>query len=292
MTLPPQRKPFAYVRKPLKGASSQREAEAQPAARPHGVRIGPFVHPTLSRDLCSVTESARGHASLLHAGTGRFQAMPRVGPSGRRRPCAVRPAGQRKRSAVSSATYRTLLRIPGAAAFFLTATTGRLSIAMSSLGIMWLVHNRTGSYAVAGLVTGRFAVSEATSGPQLARLIDRFGQTPVLPPVLLAHAAAVVTLLTLVESGSPHGLMTARVPQGLPARQRCPGARWTRTAHKGASRSLRRAPSRWPCRPRSGHALCGHAGSAPGSRLAHRRGRHSSTGRCGARVRGDRKSVV
>lgn len=117
---------------------------------------------------------------------------------------------------------------------------------MSSLGIMWLVHNRTGSYAVAGLVTGRFAVSEALSGPQLARLIDRFGQAPVLPPVLLAHATAVVTLLTLLESGSPHGLMTARVPQGLPPRQRCPGARWTRTAHRGASRSLRRPPSRWP----------------------------------------------
>ncbi len=46
-----------------------------------------------------------------------------------------------------SATYLTLLRIPGAVAFFLTATTGRLGIAMTSLGIIWLVHGRTGSYA-------------------------------------------------------------------------------------------------------------------------------------------------
>ena len=110
---------------------------------------------------------------------------------------------------MSSATYRTLLRLPGAAAFFLTAAVGRVGIAMTGLGIVWLVHARTGSYATAGLVTGGFAVAEAVAGPQLARLIDRFGQTRVLPPALLAHAAAVATLLALVAAGTPDWLMTA-----------------------------------------------------------------------------------
>lgn len=110
---------------------------------------------------------------------------------------------------MSSATYRTLLRAPGAAAFFLTAAVGRVGIAMTSLGIVWLVHARTGSYAAAGLVTGGFAVAEAMAGPQLARLADRFGQTRVLPPALLAHAAAVAALLALVAAGTPDWLMTA-----------------------------------------------------------------------------------
>jgi len=110
---------------------------------------------------------------------------------------------------MSSASYRTLLRAPGAAAFFLTAAAGRVGIAMTSLGIVWLVHARTGSYATAGLVTGGFAVAEAVAGPQLARLIDRFGQSRVLPPALLAHAAAVATLLALVAVGTPDWLMTA-----------------------------------------------------------------------------------
>jgi len=101
------------------------------------------------------------------------------------------------------------LRTPGAAAFFLTAAVGRVGIAMTSLGIIWLVHARTGSYATAGLVTGGFAVAEAVAGPQLARLIDRFGQSRVLPPVLLAHAAAVAALLALVAAGTPDWLMTA-----------------------------------------------------------------------------------
>ncbi|MFI7364392.1 MFS transporter [Streptomyces sp. NPDC050149] len=131
---------------------------------------------------------------------------------------------------MSSATYRTLLRTPGAAAFFLTATTGRLGIAMTGLGIIWLVHDRTGSYAAAGLVTGGFAVAEALAGPQLARLIDRFGQTRVLPPVLLAHATAVVTLLTLVENGSPRGLLTAAgvlVGATIPQLGALSAARWS-----------------------------------------------------------------
>src|ERR1700722_4627366 len=91
---------------------------------------------------------------------------------------------------MSSATYRTLLRGPGAAAFFLTAAVGRVGIAMTSLGIVWLVHASTGSYAAAGLIA-------------------RFGQTRVLPPVLLAHAGAVATLLALVAAGGPDWLMTA-----------------------------------------------------------------------------------
>jgi Major Facilitator Superfamily len=110
---------------------------------------------------------------------------------------------------MSSATYRTVLRAPGAASFFLTAAVGRVGIAMTSLGLVWLVHSKTGSYATAGLVTGAFAVAEAVAGPQLARLIDRFGQRRVLPPALLAHAAAVAILLTLVAAGTTDCVMMA-----------------------------------------------------------------------------------
>jgi hypothetical protein len=110
---------------------------------------------------------------------------------------------------MSSASYRTLLRAPGAAAFFFTAAAGRVGIAMTGLGIVWLVHARTGSYATAGLVTGGFAVAEAVTGPQVARLVDRFGQGRVLRPVLLAHAAAVAVLLVLVAARVPDWLMAA-----------------------------------------------------------------------------------
>ncbi|MFJ9900997.1 MFS transporter [Streptomyces sp. NPDC091280] len=95
----------------------------------------------------------------------------------------------------ASTNYRTLLRTSGAAAFFFPAALGRLGIAMTGIGIVWLVHTRTGSYAAAGLVTGGFAVADAVAGPQIGRLVDRFGQTRVLPCALGAHAGAVALLL-------------------------------------------------------------------------------------------------
>ncbi|WP_348541524.1 MFS transporter [Streptomyces sp. SAI-133] len=95
----------------------------------------------------------------------------------------------------ASANYRTLLCTSGAWAFFLPAAVGRLGIAMTGIGIVWLVHARTGSYAAAGLVTGGFAVADAVAGPQIGRLVDRFGQARVLYCVLSAHAGAMGLLL-------------------------------------------------------------------------------------------------
>ena len=142
---------------------------------------------------------------------------------------------------MSSATYRTLLRAPGAAPFFLTAAVGRIGIAMTSLGIVWLVHARTGSYATAGLVTGGFAVAQAAAGPQLARLTDRFGQTRALPPVLLAHAATVAALLALVSAGTPDWLMTAGgvlVGATIPQLGALSAARWAALLHDERSAAL------------------------------------------------------
>jgi predicted MFS family arabinose efflux permease len=112
--------------------------------------------------------------------------------------------------------YRSLLRTPGAAAFFLTATIGRVGIAMTGLGLVWLLHARTGSYTTAGLATAGFALAEALVGPQVARLIDRFGQTVVLPFCLLAHGIAVAgvlmstTQLTAIAASTCAG---AAIPQ-------------------------------------------------------------------------------
>jgi MFS family permease len=91
--------------------------------------------------------------------------------------------------------YRPLLRTPGAAAFFLTAGVGRVGIAMTGLGLVWLLHARTGCYGAAGLATAGFSLAEALIGPHLARLVDRFGQGRVLPLCLLAHGAAIAGVL-------------------------------------------------------------------------------------------------
>lgn len=119
-----------------------------------------------------------------------------------------------------SASYRSALRAPGAAAFFLAAVPARIGVAMTGLGIVWLVHAGTGSFGAAGLVTGAFAVAETLVGPLTAKLMDRFGQPRVLVPLLCAHAAAIGALVALARTGAPvlpltaAGLATgATVPQ-------------------------------------------------------------------------------
>jgi hypothetical protein len=120
---------------------------------------------------------------------------------------------------VSLASYRTLLRAPGAAAFFLTAAAGRVGIAMTSLGIVWLVHARTGSYTTAamqisvtafaaghgaaGTAAALFTVSSCAS--LLAGWMYGLRQWPTAPRVQLALAAAGLAIgcLPLLVAGSP-----------------------------------------------------------------------------------------
>jgi hypothetical protein len=131
---------------------------------------------------------------------------------------------------VASATYLTLLRLPGAAAFFLSSTAGRVGIAMTSLGAVWLVHDATGSYARAGLVAACLAVAGAAAAPQLAWLIDRRGQRRVLPPVLIAHAGAVGTLLVLAYADAPAAALAiggTLVGASIPQLGALSAARWS-----------------------------------------------------------------
>lgn len=122
-------------------------------------------------------------------------------------------------------SYRHLLRTRGAAAFFLTAAVGRVGIAMTGLGLVWLLHARTGSYGTAGLAGAGFAVAEALAGPQVARLVDRYGQTRVLPAALLAHGTAVAGVLA---AGTPAAAVVAATCAGaaVPQLGALSAARW------------------------------------------------------------------
>ncbi|MEU5252670.1 MFS transporter [Streptomyces longwoodensis] len=141
------------------------------------------------------------------------------------------------------ANYRILLRTPGAAAFFLPAAVGRLGIAMTGIGLVWLMHARTGSYAAAGIVTGGFAVADAVMGPQLGRLVDRYGQTRVLPCALVAHAAAVALLLT---GAAPDLVAGVLVGATLPQLGALSAARWSALLSGGPSHTMSGASTTSP----------------------------------------------
>ncbi|MEU3572364.1 MFS transporter [Kitasatospora sp. NPDC036755] len=108
-----------------------------------------------------------------------------------------------------------MLRTPGAWTFLAPALVARLPYAMLSMGILLLVTQTHGSYGTAGTVTAVAAVAQALIGPQTGRLADRYGQSAVLVPTVLVHAASVGALTALALGHAPAwSLFLAAVPAG------------------------------------------------------------------------------
>ena len=86
---------------------------------------------------------------------------------------------------------------------FVFAALARLTLAMLPLGILILVQQNRQTYALAGVVSGAYAIGAALGTPLWGRLMDRFGQVAVLAPTSLTSAALLVTLALATTGGAP-----------------------------------------------------------------------------------------
>lgn len=138
------------------------------------------------------------------------------------------------RSKASAAPYRLVLAIPGTRAFYFAAAVARLGVAMTGLGLLWTVRGLTGSFAVAGVATGLFALAEALVGPQIARLIDRYGQFRLIPILLLLHLIGIgMVVLTSTTAGVALVLAGAALSGAtIPQPGALSAARWTHVIPK------------------------------------------------------------
>ncbi|HEX3222150.1 MAG TPA: MFS transporter [Nocardioides sp.] len=99
--------------------------------------------------------------------------------------------------------YRTVLARPGALRFSLTALVARLPISISTLGIVLLVTGLGRSYGLAGALSAAFTICNGLSSVVQGRLLDRLGQSVVLPVVATLYGVGVVGLVAGLESGWP-----------------------------------------------------------------------------------------
>jgi MFS family permease len=128
------------------------------------------------------------------------------------------------------AAYRQVLSTPGAAAFCGTGALARLPQGMLGLGAVLMVSGLGRPYALAGLVGGAIAMSQAVVAPHVGRLADRLGQTRVLLPELLVHVAAVGALVLAAEASAAGWLLVAlgiATGGSLPQVGALARARWT-----------------------------------------------------------------
>src|SRR5947208_3787047 len=102
----------------------------------------------------------------------------------------------------------SIVSAPGVPALLASSILARLPLAM--FGIELLVHAQrlTGSFAVAGLVSGAYAISRAVAAPFVGRLVDRCGQTVVL---LCASgvSAGLLVAAGLLPASAPSSLLVA-----------------------------------------------------------------------------------
>lgn len=98
-------------------------------------------------------------------------------------------------------SYTALLRTPGVARIIAAQLTARFPSGMLSLGLLFHIERRTGSYALAGLVLAALSIGQAASGPGVSRLMGRVGIRPVVltTATVCATAVAVIALVDLPE---------------------------------------------------------------------------------------------
>ncbi|WP_165665915.1 MFS transporter [Metapseudomonas otitidis] len=91
--------------------------------------------------------------------------------------------------------YRELFAARGTRGFALAGLLARIPLPMTGIGIITMLSQLRGSYALAGAVSATFVLAYALVSPYVSRLADRHGQRRVLPA---ATAASAIGLLSLV----------------------------------------------------------------------------------------------
>ena len=95
--------------------------------------------------------------------------------------------------------YAEILRLPGTLKFTSFAFIARLPIAIEGLGIVLFVTNARGSYALAGVLTGLYALAGSVAQPFTGRIADRWGQRRILPILATLQSTFLVAFVFAVN---------------------------------------------------------------------------------------------
>ncbi|GGF37289.1 MFS transporter [Subtercola lobariae] len=99
-------------------------------------------------------------------------------------------------------SYTDILRLPGARSFVVAGWLGRILRSTSGIATILLVAGQTGSFALAGAVSGAIVLGIAAGGPVWSRAVDARGQRLVVPFSLGATVLAAAALVGVVVGGA------------------------------------------------------------------------------------------
>ncbi|MFO2466430.1 MFS transporter [Pseudomonas sp. 15FMM2] len=125
--------------------------------------------------------------------------------------------------------YAELFQAPGSRAFVSAGMLARMPISMTGIGLITMLSQVRGSYALAGAVAATFALATAFCAPQVSRLVDRYGQGRVLPVAAIVGGAALLLLLLCTRLEAPDWTLFifAALAGCMPSMSAMVRARWT-----------------------------------------------------------------
>ncbi|MGF6153941.1 MFS transporter [Pseudomonas fluorescens] len=125
--------------------------------------------------------------------------------------------------------YQALFNAPGSRAFVLAGMVARMPISMTGIGLITMLSQLQGGYALAGSVAATFALATAFCAPQVSRMVDRFGQGRVLPVSALVGGGGLLLLLLCTRLQAPNWTLFvfAALAGCMPNMSAMVRARWT-----------------------------------------------------------------
>ncbi|MEU6081657.1 MFS transporter [Streptomyces sp. NPDC047108] len=138
--------------------------------------------------------------------------------------------------------YRAIFAAPGTKGFSAAGLLGRMPLSMMGVGIITMISQLTGRYGLAGALSATIALSAALIGPQVSRLVDRYGQRRVLRPATLVSVLAVGGVLLCAELRLPDWTLFVFAAGGgcVPSLGSMIRSRWA-AIHAGSPRLLHTA---------------------------------------------------
>jgi len=125
-------------------------------------------------------------------------------------------------------TYRRIFDAPGSLAFSASGFISRMPLSMTGIGIVTMLSSLRGDYGLAGAVSATLALSAAVLGPQVSRLVDRYGQARVILRATGVSVAAMGVLLLCARFDAPDWTLfaSASVAGCMPSTGALVRARW------------------------------------------------------------------
>jgi MFS family permease len=136
--------------------------------------------------------------------------------------------------------YTRLLGTPGAPLLLFATFAGALPIGMLSLAVLLLVRATTGSLGEASVVAAALTAGNAGGVALQGRLIDRYGQTVVLPAAGLVCTSGVALLAVVATHGGTaflDGLLALIGGASIPATTSCMRVLWPSLVEDAALRT-------------------------------------------------------